>query len=213
MSFVIAAPDYVAAAATDLASIGSSIHSAAAAAAAPTTEVAAAAGDEVSAAIASLFSSHGQGFQALTAQAAAFRDQFVQALNGAAGSYAAAEAANASPLQTLEQDLQKTVAGFSPVKDLTGRPLFGNGADGAPGTGQAGGNGGWLFGNGGDGGSGGSGQAAGGAGGSAFLFGNGGDGGAGAPGGQGGRGGLLFGTSGSQGHTDGGFDLPPGGKI
>ncbi|MGA7050888.1 MAG: PGRS repeat-containing protein, partial [Mycobacterium sp.] len=71
-------------------------------------------------------------------------------------------------------------------------------------------NGGWLFGNGGDGGSGGSSQA-GGAGGSAFLFGNGGDGGAGTPGGQGG---LLFGTSGSQGHTDVmGFDLPPGGKA
>ena len=161
--------EYVAAAASDVAGIGSSIHAAAAAAAAPTTEVVAAAGDEVSAAIASVFSSHGQGFQALTAQAAAFHEQFMQALNGAAGSYAAAEAANASPLQTLEQDLQKAVAGFSPVKDLTGRPLFGNGAAGAPGTGQAGGNGGWLFGNGGDGGSGGSSQA-GGAGGSAFLL-------------------------------------------
>ncbi len=52
----------------------------------------------------------------------------------------------------------------------TGRPLFGNGADGAPGTGQAGGDGGWLIGNGGAGGSGATGRA-GGAGGSAGLFG------------------------------------------
>ena len=35
----------------------------------------------MSAAIAALFSAHGQGFQALGAQAAAFHAQFVQALN------------------------------------------------------------------------------------------------------------------------------------
>ncbi len=44
---------------------------------------------------------------------------------------------------------------FSAVKDLTGRPLFGNGANGVPGTGQAGGAGGWIIGNGGAGGTGG----------------------------------------------------------
>jgi hypothetical protein len=53
--------------------------------------------DEVSAAIAAVFSGLGQGFQALGAQAAAFHDQFVQALNAGAGVYAATEAANASP--------------------------------------------------------------------------------------------------------------------
>jgi len=65
----------------------------------------AAAGDEVSAAVASLFSGHGQAFQALGAQAAAFHDQFVQALNAGAGAYASTEAASAGPLQTLAQGL------------------------------------------------------------------------------------------------------------
>ena len=52
MSYVIAAPEMIAAAATDLANIGSSLSEANAAAAAPTTGVLAAAEDEVSAAIA-----------------------------------------------------------------------------------------------------------------------------------------------------------------
>jgi hypothetical protein len=64
---VIAAPEMAASAASDLAGIGSMIGEANAAAAVPTTGVMAAAGDEVSAAIASLFSSHGQEFQALSA--------------------------------------------------------------------------------------------------------------------------------------------------
>ncbi len=72
MSFVFAAPDAMAAAASDVAGIGSAIGAANAAAAAHTTGVLAAAEDEVSAAIAALFSAHGQGFQALSAQAAAF---------------------------------------------------------------------------------------------------------------------------------------------
>ena len=71
MSFVIAAPETVASAAADVAGIGSSLSAANVAVAAPTTRVLAAAGDEVSAAIASLFSSHGQEYQALSAQAAA----------------------------------------------------------------------------------------------------------------------------------------------
>jgi hypothetical protein len=79
MSYLIAAPDMLAAAAADAAGIGSSLSEANAAAAASTTKVIAAGGDEVSAAIASLFSGHGQQFQALSAQAAAFHSQFVQA--------------------------------------------------------------------------------------------------------------------------------------
>ena len=101
MSLVIATPDVLASAATDLANIGF-IITAAEAAAFSTTGVLAAAEDEVSAAIAALFSVHGQGFQAMGAQAAAFHDQFVQALNSAGGAYAAAEAAHASDLlQTI----------------------------------------------------------------------------------------------------------------
>ena len=79
MSYLIAAPDMLAGSAADVAGIGSSLSEANAAAAASTTRVIAAARDEVSAAIASLFSGHGQQFQALSAQAAAFHSQFVQA--------------------------------------------------------------------------------------------------------------------------------------
>jgi len=61
----------VASAASDLAGIGSGLTAANAAAAPSTTAVVAAAGDEVSAAIASLFSTHAQAFQAFGAQAAA----------------------------------------------------------------------------------------------------------------------------------------------
>ncbi|MGA9674456.1 MAG: PGRS repeat-containing protein, partial [Mycobacterium sp.] len=62
----------------------------------------------------------------------------------------------------------------APTDTLLGRPL----TNGAPGTGQDGGPGGILFGDGGDGGSGAPGQA-GGKGGDAGLFGNGGNGGTG----------------------------------
>ena len=55
MSFVIAVPEFVAAAATDLADIGSTIGSANAAVMAPTTGVLGAGADEVSAAIAAMF--------------------------------------------------------------------------------------------------------------------------------------------------------------
>jgi triacylglycerol lipase len=103
MSFVLAVPDVLGTAATDLASLGSTISSANAAAATRTTGVLAAAGDEVSAAIAALFSGHAQQFQAASAQAAAFHAEFVQALNGAGSVYVAAEAANVSPLAAFEQ--------------------------------------------------------------------------------------------------------------
>src|ERR1700757_4945634 len=110
MSFVMAAPELVTAAATDLAGIESALSEARAAAATRTTGVLAAAEDEVSAVIAVLFSAHGQGFQALGAQAAAFHAQFVQALTVGAGSYVGAEAANvaafgANPAQTIQQDV------------------------------------------------------------------------------------------------------------
>ncbi|TKD73068.1 PE family protein, partial [Mycobacterium tuberculosis] len=78
------------------------------------------------------------------------------------GAYAAAEAAAVSPL-------------LDPINEFflanTGRPLIGNGANGAPGTGANGGPGGWLIGNGGAGGSGAPGAGAGGNGGAGGLFG------------------------------------------
>ncbi|WP_142282213.1 PE family protein, partial [Mycobacterium sp. IEC1808] len=178
MSFVLISPEVVTIASSDLSGIGSAIKSAHAAAAGSTTSVLAAAEDEVSAAISQVFGNYAQEFQALSAQATLFHDQFVQSLTAGVGQYSATEAANADPLTTLLGEIQSLGLPPGPVKLLTGRPLIGNGANGAPGTGQAGGDGGWLIGNGGNGGSGGLGQA-GGAGGSAGLWGHGGDGGAG----------------------------------
>ncbi|MCV7077688.1 PE family protein, partial [Mycobacterium szulgai] len=173
MSFVFATPEAVTAAAGDLANIGSALNAANTAAGLSTTSVPAAGADEVSAAIAALFGSHGQEYQALSARAAALHDRFVQTLQANAGSYAGAEAVNASPLQTIEQDILGVIN--APTQTLLGRPLIGNGAD-ATTPGGNGGDGGYLYGNGGAGGAGGTGQN-GGHGGNAGLWGNGGTGG------------------------------------
>jgi triacylglycerol lipase len=140
MSSVIAAPELITTAATDLRNAGSTLSAAHAAAALPTTAMVAAAEDEVSAAIAAVFSAHGQGFQTLGAQAAAFHAQFVQALSSGAGSYVSAEAANvaaftANPAQTIGRDLLGLIN--APTLALLGRPLIGNGASGATGITQA----------------------------------------------------------------------------
>ncbi|HTQ15924.1 PE family protein, partial [Mycobacterium sp.] len=129
MSLLVVAPELVESAAADLASIRSALNSAHAAAAAPTTGLMAAGADEVSTAIAALFAGHGQEFQALSAQASSFHQQFVQSLTSGAGSYLATEAASASPLQAAEQDLLGMVN--APTQALLGRQLIG---DGTPGT-------------------------------------------------------------------------------
>jgi hypothetical protein len=98
MSFVTVAPQLVSQAAGRLETIGSAISAAHATAAAPTVGVLPAAADEVSAAIAALFGSHAQQFQALSAQAATFHSQFVGLLNTGAGAYSSTEAANVLPL-------------------------------------------------------------------------------------------------------------------
>lgn len=66
-----------------------------AAAAAPTTGVVPAAADEVSALTATRFAAHARMYQAVSAQAAAIHEMFVNTLGTSAGSYAATEAANA----------------------------------------------------------------------------------------------------------------------
>ncbi|WP_237050524.1 PE family protein, partial [Mycobacterium tuberculosis] len=90
MSLVIVTPETVAAAALDVARIGSSIGAANAAAAGSTTSVLAAGADEVSAAIATLFGSHAREYQAISTQVAAFHDRFAQTLSAAVGSYVSA---------------------------------------------------------------------------------------------------------------------------
>ncbi len=209
MSLLDVVPDFLQSAAADLKSVGADLHAAHAAAAAPTTGLAAAGTDEVSAAVSALFSEYGQTFQSLGAQASTFHNQFVRLLSGAQGSYSAAEVANAAPLQAAEE-AASDLAFFSPWKDLTGRPLFGNGTNGAASTGANGGDGGWILGNGGNGGSGAAGQA-GGNGGDGGLLGLGGTGGHGGAtngiyaggGGEGGRGGWLWGPNGSNGAAGG----------
>jgi hypothetical protein len=200
MSFVTVVPEIVGQAAGQLENIRSALGAANAAAAAPTTRLLAAGADEVSAAVASLFSGHGQAFQALNTQAAAFHAQFVQALSAAGGSYTAGEAANTAPLQTVEQDVLGVIN--APTNALLGRPLIGNGTNGTAAN-PHGGAGGLLIGNGGNGFSETTNPGVtGGAGGAAGLFGNGGfggSGGAGAAGGPGGHGGLLYGNGGAGG--------------
>lgn len=152
-SQMIVAPAFVDAAAKDLATIGSAISRANAEALVPITALLPAGADDVSAAIAALFATHGQAYQELSAHAVAFHEQFVQLMSAGAAQYASAEAANSSPLQIVGQTALDAIN--SPVQTLTGRPLIGNGANGVAGTGQNGGDGGWLYGNGGNGGSGG----------------------------------------------------------
>ena len=202
MSLVLTVSELESAAA-DLGSIGSELSAARVAAAVPTTGLVAAGADEVSAAVALLFGRHGQQFHAMSAQANAFHQQFVQALSSGAGSYVAAEVANASPLRSVEHDALGVIN--APAEALLGRPLIGNGAAGGPG--QPGGAGGLLYGNGGAGGAGMAPGMAGGAGGAAGLIGDGGPGGAGgagANGGAGGHGGWLFGHGGAGGQAGSG---------
>ncbi len=161
MSFVLISPEVVSAAAGDLANVGSTISAANKAAAAATTQVLAAGADEVSARIAALFGMYGLEYQAISAQVAAYHQQFVQTLRTGAASYMLAEATN------VEQNLLNLIN--APTQTLLGRPLIGDGAN-ATTPGGAGGDGGLLFGSGGNGAPGAPGQA-GGAGGSAGLLG------------------------------------------
>jgi hypothetical protein len=199
MSYLVVAPESLARAATDLSNIGSQLSAANAAAADPTSVLAPAAGDEISAAITSIFADHARAYQALSSGAARLHAQFVQTISGAGVSYAAAEAANTSPLETLQQDILAVIN--APTNALLGRPLIGDGANGTA-TNPNGGTGGLLFGNGGNGFSALGPGVAGGAGGAAGLIGNGGLGGAGganAAGGHGGTGGFLYGNGGAGG--------------
>lgn len=145
MSFVTVSVEAVSAAASNLAGIGSAVSAANHAVATSTTEVLAAGADEVSAAVAALFNGHGETYRAVSAQATAFHDEFVRILTTGGISYGSADAVNAS-LQTIEQNLLGAIN--APTQTLLGRPLIGNGANGVPGTGQNGGAGGLLFGNG-----------------------------------------------------------------
>ena len=96
MSFVTTQPEILASTAGDLQSIGSAMADGAMGAAGPTTGVVPAAADEVSALTAAQFAAHAELYQAISAQATAIHELFVNTLGISAGSYAATEAANAA---------------------------------------------------------------------------------------------------------------------
>ena len=96
MSFVTTQPELLTTAAGNLLGIGAAMTAGNAAAAAPTAGVVPAAADEVSALTAAQFAAHAQMYQAVSAQAAAIHELFVNTLGVSAGSYAATEAANAA---------------------------------------------------------------------------------------------------------------------
>ncbi len=101
MTSLIATPDLIAAAATDVAGIGSTLEAAHAAAVAPTTGILAAAHDEVSTQIAAVFSRYAGEYQRLFRDAAAFHATFAEALDAAAAAYAGTESANAAATFSL----------------------------------------------------------------------------------------------------------------
>ncbi|BBZ52795.1 PE family protein [Mycobacterium heidelbergense] len=119
MSFVTTAPEFVTAAADDLADIGLALRAAHAAAAPPTTGILAAAADEVSNQIAATFGAYAEEYQAVSGQAAAFHSAFVSLLNGSALGYLSTEVANA------EQNLLSTMS--APAQALLGQPFIGAG--------------------------------------------------------------------------------------
>jgi hypothetical protein len=94
MSYVTTAPAAIAAAATQLEGVGTSFATESAGAASSTTAIAPAAADEVSALQAGVFSTYGQLYQTVSAQAQAIHQQFVNTLQQSSGSYQETEAAN-----------------------------------------------------------------------------------------------------------------------
>jgi hypothetical protein len=99
MSYVTTQPEALAAAAGSLQGIGSTLSAQNAAASAPTTGVVPAAADPVSALTAAQFAAHAQMYQAVSAQAEAIHDLFVNTLGTSSVSYAVTELHNAAAAQ------------------------------------------------------------------------------------------------------------------
>lgn len=100
MSFMITNPDLMAAAVDELQSAGSVLAATNAAAAAPTIGVLPPAADTVSARAAALLDAHAQQYQALSTQAEAFQNRFVQTLKAAQNFYAETEASNTAAMSS-----------------------------------------------------------------------------------------------------------------
>ncbi|OBK52892.1 PE family protein [Mycobacterium sp. 1081908.1] len=121
MSFLVATPETVSAAAQSVAGIGSTLGEATSAAAGFTTSVAAAGADDVSSAISGVFGLYGKRFQALIAQAATFHNEFSNLLNGGAAAYLGTEIANAA------NAISAPAAATDPILGGLGQVLGGGG--------------------------------------------------------------------------------------
>jgi hypothetical protein len=116
MAFVTTVPQAIAAAATQLEGIGNSFTAESSAAAAPTTAVAPAASDEVSALQAGVFSTYGQLYQTVSAQAQAIHQQFVSLLQSSSGSYQETESANQAGAAASSLSNSASSAAASPAQ-------------------------------------------------------------------------------------------------
>ncbi len=125
MSFLVAVPELIADAAGDLTNIGTTVSSANTAVAAATTSILPPAADEVSTQIAALFSTHAVNYQKVSAQAAAFHEQFVKTLTAGASTYAAAEA---NVVQSLGAEAPALGGGLAGLGTTLGGELGGLGA-------------------------------------------------------------------------------------
>lgn len=153
MSFLNVRPEALTAAANDFEAIGSALAAAHATAATGTTQMGAMAADDVTAAVQAAFESYARGYQAVSAQAAAFHAGLVRTLGSGALAYLGTEIANAeqtigagvaaagmgirADVATAGQALVSAVN--APARALLGRPLIGNGGTTATtgGSGQA----------------------------------------------------------------------------
>ncbi|MBY0441732.1 MAG: PE domain-containing protein [Mycobacteriaceae bacterium] len=127
MSFLTTNPEALAYAAGQLQTIGSSLATENAGAAAPTTGILPAAADEVSALQAGIFATYGTLYQQIAAEAQAIHEQFVATLGLSAGSYATAEASNASASglsSALGAPVDIISQGITDISTLFGGPVY-----------------------------------------------------------------------------------------
>jgi len=144
VSYVIATPDFLTAAAGDLAALGSTVTAAGAAAAHSTTSLLAAAEDEVSTAVATLFSAFGREYQAVAERASQYQERLMLRLAATANAYQATELANATQAQAMPNAAAATritVPGAGPLylpNFITRFPYLGQlfYADSVPGPGS-----------------------------------------------------------------------------
>jgi PPE-repeat protein len=125
MAFVNTQPAAISAAATQLEGLSNSFAAESSAAASSTTDVLPAATDEVSILQAGVFSTYGQLYQSVSAQAQAIHQQFVQLLNQSSGSYQDTESANqagaaANALSNASGSASSAASSAAPIDTLTG---------------------------------------------------------------------------------------------